>query len=202
MKGGSSMNWEWLLERSRPVFDGFVKLEPRKWGPIGTTLELAAETGKLARAITIFEGYRHGRKSRHDMADELSDILFVLCRLVYDNDLNVSGQVSYEHFGSPEAAFFYINHNIQRIYDELCFSKGDVTLNVGGVASGVRWLAGHYGIDLQFAHEQEMLLASAFQRIYFTAEGKKKSGNLLLKFFRKVIWVRAVKRHEKALNEH
>lgn len=197
------IDWEWLLKRSRPVFDGFVRLEPKKWGSLGTTLELAAETGKLARAITVFEGYRHGRRSRHDLADELSDILFVLCRFIYDNNLQMSGSLPYELFDGPESVIFRMNYSIQKMYYDLCGGEGlDLSSHIDGVAAGVRWLAEYYKIDLKLAHEEEMRLASDYQRIFFSSNGIKKTGNKLDKLFRKVSWYLAMRRHVKVLNSH
>lgn len=199
------MEWNWLLQISRPVFDGFVRLEPRKWGATGTVLELSAETGKLARAITIFEGYRHGHKSRHEMADELSDMLFVLCRLVYDFKLVTRREIISVCADSVEDAFFKIHSAIDQLHFiftdkemiklSLLYSYKLTMEQIDKIAGLVLWLAEHYKIDLATAHLDEMHLASTFQRLFFDKNGKKKSGNKLAKLYRRIIWAKANKLH-------
>lgn len=167
-----------LWHMSLPVLSGFERIEPRPWGLKGIFLELMTEIGSLGRVITKWENYRFGKKSRHDMADELSDILFVLIKLVKEAEIFLPERLHVEIITSPEDSFFRLMGLALKLYcakDEkqevlkeyylpiVC----DMISLVGGVAK-------NYGIDLETAHEEEMRLATLWQRTFFNKKGKKK----------------------------
>lgn len=196
------MDWPWLLKTSRPVFDGFVKMETKKWEFAGTILELLAETGKLGRAITIFEGYRQGKKSRHDLADELSDILFVLCRFSYAGYIELTGRLLTGYADSSEEAYFRICLEaslLNKDYNQRKFHEA--LTSVQTIASLVVWLANRYGINLELVHLEEMANAAAFQQLFYDSTGRKKNGNFITNKFRLIHWFFIVKNHEKKVEK-
>lgn len=167
-----------LWRISLPVLSGFEKIEPRPWGLQGIFLELMTEIGSLGRVITKWENYRFGKKSRHDMADELSDILFVLIKLVKEANIVLPERLPVEVVTSPENSFFQLMGFAVKLYcakyekpqdlKEYYFPiVCDMISLVGGVAK-------YYGIDLETAHEEEMRLATLWQRTFFNKKGKKK----------------------------
>ena len=73
----TNINIEKFISMSIPALNGFKLVEPREWDIEATLMELGTEIGSLGRVLSIWEHYRHGKRSRHNMADELSDILFI-----------------------------------------------------------------------------------------------------------------------------
>jgi len=178
-----------LFRISVPVLEGFSRIEPRKWGLDGILLELATEIGSLGRNLTIWEGYRYGRKSRHKMADELSDIFFVLVRLCLELGITPKARLAGTAAESPDGMF----SRLLDLYSEL---KGDVkggthnrlatTARIEGMMMLVCMLAEHYGISLEEAHKEEMDLTFHWQRLFFNSEGRKRCSITLLP--RKLLW--------------
>ena len=86
-----------VVERSVEVIREFEKVEKRKWGIEGATIALQKQVGELAKQVMSFEGYYlPGRDdspeyatSKDRIADELSDILFMVIRIAdhYNIDL-------------------------------------------------------------------------------------------------------------------
>ncbi len=78
-----------VVNESLKVIKEFEKVEKKKWGVEGSMIELQKQVGELARNIMMFEGYyMAGRDSlpeyqtsKEKIADELSDILFMVIRI-------------------------------------------------------------------------------------------------------------------------
>lgn len=188
-----SENIEKFIGISIPVLDGFSRVEPRRWGRRGIFLELEVEIGSLGRALTIWEEYRHGKKSRHMLSDELSDILFVLIKLMREENIVITDVIEPEHY-LPEDGFFQLMELTENIRQK-AVSPQAYAISPKTIREMLAVLFGtahHYGIDLYLAHVREMNLARLWQTLFFDAHGKKKSW----RFFRKIFWKFAVYRHE------
>jgi len=189
-----------LIQMSITVLDGFKRIEPRDWGVEGTLLELGTEIGSLGRALTIWENYRHGYKSRHQLADELSDILFVLIKLIDDMNITVKDSLTLKRIESSEQAFFRLLELTTEIRQETTNETVNMKVvleNIENMISIVGGLAEYYQISLEKSHLEEMKFASLWQRLFFTSEGKRITHFV---FLRKLIWKFATWRHQKKLD--
>jgi len=78
-----------IVGESLKVIRAFQQVEKRPWGVEGAVIELSKQVGELAKHIMMFEGYYlAGRDklpeyqtSKAHIADELSDILFIVIRI-------------------------------------------------------------------------------------------------------------------------
>lgn len=75
-----------LIDIARGVIKEFEKVEQKKWAAEGAMIELAKQSGELARCIMVYEKYytkeRKGYEvKKENIADELADILYSLIRL-------------------------------------------------------------------------------------------------------------------------
>tara|TARA_Y100000310_G_C20129345_1_gene555126 strand:+ start:89 stop:430 length:342 start_codon:yes stop_codon:yes gene_type:complete len=79
-----------LVKKTNKVIKKFEKVEQRKWGIEGNMIELTKQVGELARNIMMLENYylserkkdpNYNRASKSEVANELSDILFMIIRI-------------------------------------------------------------------------------------------------------------------------
>jgi NTP pyrophosphatase (non-canonical NTP hydrolase) len=78
-----------IVDESVAVIRAFEEVEKKPWGVEGATIELAKQVGELAKHIMMFEGYYlkgrdevpEYRTSKGHIADELSDIFFMVIRI-------------------------------------------------------------------------------------------------------------------------
>lgn len=78
-----------VIERTRALIREFEKVEKRPWGVEGAMIELQKQVGELAKQVMTFEGYYIPYRddqpeyatSKERIADELSDILFMVVRI-------------------------------------------------------------------------------------------------------------------------
>lgn len=173
-----------LIKTSLTVLTGFKNVEPREWGVEGTLLELTVEIGSLGRMITIFENYRHGDKSRHQLADELSDILFVLIRLGVELNIALPQAIDVRSVSSPEQAYFSLFENTNMIRT-LTKKAENISEEIAEMLSIVWGLSEYYKINLKMTHLEEMKLASLWQRLFFNQQGGKK---IFFRFPKKLYW--------------
>ncbi|NMB48678.1 hypothetical protein GYA13_04540 [Candidatus Kuenenbacteria bacterium] len=188
-----------MIKISTPVLLGFNRVEPREWGIDGIILELLTEIGSLGRALTIWEDYRYGRKSRHQLGDELSDVFFVLVKLMWDLKIEPSSTLEIIKINTPEEAHF----QLMRLATEIAKIKNNTPLplftiqkiieKMIGLVDG---LAARYNLPLNQIHEEEMRLATLWQKIFFKTNGKKAR---FFVFWRKMLWFFIVWRHERAI---
>jgi len=190
-----------LIEISLPVLEGFKRIEPRQWSLDGTFLELNTEIGALGRVLTIWENYRHGRKSRHNLADELSDIFFVLVKIIQETNTATSDSLPAKRIQLVEQEFF----RLLELAAELRYETSKKIPNTGSVRKKIEemfsiigGLAVYYHISLEKAHEEEMRFASLWQRLFFNSDGTKKG---LFLFVRRVFWKFATWQHQRKLDE-
>lgn len=93
----NSLTFEEIIEKTKVVLDAFKKVEKRKWGAEGATIELMKQVGELSRLVMVTEGYYLAARdtnleyqaSKEKIADELADILLMIIRLAihYEIDL-------------------------------------------------------------------------------------------------------------------
>lgn len=86
-----------VIDKSLEVIREFEKVEKKKWGVEGAMMELSNQVGELSKNVMMFEGYyMAGRDSlpeyqtsKDKIADELSDILFMVIRIAEHYDINL-----------------------------------------------------------------------------------------------------------------
>jgi len=189
-----------LIDISIPTLEGFAKIEPRTWGMDGNFLELFTEIGSLGRILTIFGNYRHGKRSKHAIADELSDILFVLIKIIQGLKIpSPKSKLRITDIASPEKSFFQLlklamalKSNIENSAD-INFSY----LKIEKMIAILFGIAEKYNVCLLDAHVEEMKHAQLWQRTFFNSDGGKKKHFMM---FRKIFFHFSAKRHIKQLN--
>jgi NTP pyrophosphatase (non-canonical NTP hydrolase) len=194
------LDLEYLSDISIPVLSGFARVEPRKWGIDSILLELLTEIGSLGRALTIWEGYRYGSKSRHKMGDELSDVFFVLVKLAQNLRIELPPILETIKIRSPEEAYFQLMQSaieIVKIKNDISLQLPLVQKIIQEIIALVGGLAEYYQFSLIRVHAEEMRLAILWQKIFFDAKGKKAKHFV---FLRKVIWYLIALQHERIVN--
>ena len=134
--------------------------------------------------------------------DELSDILFVLCRFSYAGYIELKGRLPTGYANSPEEAYFRICHEaalVNKEYNQRKFHEALTSIQT--IASLSVWLADHYGIDLKLVYSEEMANDAAFQQIFYDSAGRKKNGNFIINKFRLMRWFFIVKKHKKKVEK-
>lgn len=84
-----SLTFQQIIKKTLEVIKKFEKVEKRKWGVEGSMMELSKQMGELAKNVMVFEGYYLAQRdqqakyqvSKDDLADELSDIIFIVIRI-------------------------------------------------------------------------------------------------------------------------
>jgi len=168
-----------FIKISLPVINGFKKVELRQWGKKGIILELITEIGSFGRVLTIWEEYRHGKKSVHHLSDELSDILFVLIKLIDNIKIPYSEKIEAENIISPVDSFFRLTELALILNNAISgkvieSEKKQIFLYIESMVSIVAGFAVYYGIPLEKAHYEEMKHALLWQRLFFYKDGEKK----------------------------
>lgn len=116
MKIFNSLTFKEIVNKTLKVLDEFKKVEKREWGSEAIIVELSKQIGDLSKNIMMFEGYymagrdsdlKH-QTSKEKIADELSDILFMIIRIAdhYKIDLEK------EHLKQLKIA---LNHPLMKI---------------------------------------------------------------------------------------
>lgn len=190
------LDLDYLVGISVPVLSGFSRIEPRQWGITGIGLELMTEIGSLGRALTIWEGYRYGRKSRHQLGDELSDTFFVLLKLAWDLKIELPSTLEATEVVSPESSHWHLMRlatEIVELKENLASSLSQIQKDIKEMITWVGGMAEYYDISLRRVHEEEMRLAALWQKIFFDAKGREARRFI---FWRKVVWYIVLKRHE------
>ncbi len=110
----SDNSFEDVLNLTRQVIERFKKIEGKNWGVEGSMIELSKQVGELSRLVMMKEQYYPIDRDQYDptyasskskIADELSDIFFIVIRLadLYDIDLERA------HLEALEEAGEYLN---------------------------------------------------------------------------------------------
>lgn len=94
----SNLTFKELIQKTNKVADEFQKVEQRDWGIEGNMIELSKQVGELAKNVMMLEKYYLAKRwqeskykdaSKEEIANELSDILFIIIRIadLYGIDL-------------------------------------------------------------------------------------------------------------------
>ena len=84
------MNFKKVIDLTKSVIRRFEKIEGKPWGVNGTMIELSKQVGDLSKLVMTNEGYypkgrgkedRQYEATKEKIADELSDIFFMVIRL-------------------------------------------------------------------------------------------------------------------------
>lgn len=124
-----------VVSKTVKVIKQFKKVEKRKWGVEGAMMELSKQVGELTRNVMMYEGYymagrdyspskmtkeqiesyiKKGmifedyRTSKVKIADELSDILFLMIRIANHYGIDLEK----EHLNQMEIA---MNHPLMKV---------------------------------------------------------------------------------------
>lgn len=105
-----------VIKKSLNVIREFEKVEKRKWGVEGAMIELSKQVGELAKNVMVFEGYYMAGRynlpeystSKEKIADELSDILFMVIRIAEHYGIDLEK----EHMKQLDIA---LNHPLMKI---------------------------------------------------------------------------------------
>lgn len=194
----TNLNVAHLEKLSVPVMRGFSHVEPRKWDTQAILLELTTEIGSLGRALTIWENFRHGRRSKHQLLDELSDVLFVLIRLAHELKIQLPSALPLLYgTTTPIDCFFGLNESAVDLRTILLADRPTLTKPVQPIIEEMMMLIGqiavHYQVPLETGHEEEMALARRWQTTFFPPIA-------WLTPWRKITWWYAVWRHQKSLD--
>lgn len=94
----SSLTFQEITTKTLRVVKEFEKVEQRKWGIEGNMIELSKQVGELSKNVMMLEKYylasrsqepKYKDASKEEIANELSDILFIIIRIadLYKVDL-------------------------------------------------------------------------------------------------------------------
>lgn len=97
----NSLTFQDVVNKTLKVVKKFEEVEQRKWGIEGNMIELSKQVGELAKNVMMLEKYYLAKRrqeskykdaSKKEIANELSDILFIIIRIadLYEIDLEKS----------------------------------------------------------------------------------------------------------------
>ena len=152
-----------LRAATDPVIVQFAAAEPRRWDRPALLLELAAELGSLAHLVQHWDGFKRGGPKPSCLADECSDVLFIVLRLGREDRIQLPDRLEYRPVESARAT-----PTLLAMYGEVA------GIQQPGGDSGLLSLIGHlaalcdlFRIDLVQSHRLEMRIAVE----YFAACG-------------------------------
>ena len=156
-----------LLDISIPVMEGFVAVEPQPWTRKTVLLELVGEIGELAHLVQHWDGYKCGRPGAAQLADECSDVLFLILRLACSENIHLPETIELEAQQAMHASdlTLELSRGAAALQDPDC----DPAVTLAGMLTALGYLSGCLGIDLARAHQREMEIALYF----FKASGDR-----------------------------
>ena len=86
----SDLTFKEVVRKTTDVIEAFQKVEQRDWGVEGNMIELMKQVGQLSQNVMVFEKYYlairdenpiYNKASKDEIANELSDILFMTIRI-------------------------------------------------------------------------------------------------------------------------
>ncbi|MBU4283649.1 MAG: hypothetical protein KJ968_00950 [Nanoarchaeota archaeon] len=94
----NSLTFQEVVKKTLQIVKKFEEVEQRKWGIEGNMIELSKQVGELAKNVMMLEKYYLAKRwqepqykdaSKEEIANELSDILFIIIRIadLYKIDL-------------------------------------------------------------------------------------------------------------------
>src|SRR5512147_352843 len=149
-----------LMQMTLPVIERFMAIEPQPWTRRTILLELVGEVGSLAHLIQHWAGYKRGRPNPAELADECSDVLFLILRLAYS-----------EHIPLPQTIDLVAPQNLPATERVLELSRGaaalqdpgcDPAAELASMLTTLGCLSNCLSLDLRQAHQREMEIAIYF----------------------------------------
>lgn len=86
----ANLTFQEVIKKTLEVVKKFEEVEQRKWGVEGNMIELSKQVGELAKNVMMLEKYylpkrrqepKYKDASKEEIANELSDILFISIRI-------------------------------------------------------------------------------------------------------------------------
>lgn len=156
-----------LMEMTVPVIERFAAVEPQPWTRRTILLELVGEVGSLAHLIQHWDGYKRGRPNPAKLADECSDVLFLILRLAYSEHIALPPTIERAARSNLSATdqVLELARGAAALQDPGCDLAAELTKMLGTLGC----LASCLGLDLRRAHQQEMEIALYF----FKASGDR-----------------------------
>ena len=147
-----------LASISRPVMDRFAAAEAKPWDREAVLLELAGEVGSLAHECQGWDGFAREGAVLGRLADECSDVLFVLLRLARADGVQLPPEVLADTSNGTRFGNYVL---------DLLDSAAQLRYSPDEEAhcAALRKLAGLCElaeIDLACAHEREMRIATEY----------------------------------------
>jgi NTP pyrophosphatase (non-canonical NTP hydrolase) len=156
---------ERLMDLSRPAMARFARVEPKRWDRRAILLELVGEVGALAHHVQRWDGFKHGRADMVKIADECSDVLFMLLRLAEADAVALPRYVEVAQSDGGRAGDIVLD--LEGCVTRLREPAGDGRATLVTAVERLAALADLVGIDLVKEHEREMAIAM----LYFDAAG-------------------------------
>ena len=149
-----------LVEISRPAMEAFSCVEPKQWDQRAILVELIGEIGSLAHHVQYWDGFKRGRVEYSKLADECSDVLFILLRLARENSIELPSEIAVGEPSNERSAdlLLQLSSHVPRLRgpaEELPGAICDMLRAVG-------LLAGQFGLNLIEVHRCEMNIALQF----------------------------------------
>src|SRR5512138_37975 len=156
-----------LMNISVPVIECFVAVEPQPWTRKTILLELIGEIGSLAHLIQHWDGCKRGLPDPSDLADECSDVLFLILRLAYSEHIVLPHMIGCEQFQDIQATdhVLELSRRAAALQDPDC----DSSVELMSMLATLACLSDCLGINLMQAHQREMEIALYF----FKASGDR-----------------------------
>ena len=156
-----------LMSISVPVIERFAAVEPQPWTRKAILLELVGEVGSLAHLIQHWDGCKRGQPDPAQLADECSDVLFMILRLAYREHIFLPHTIGCEQFQDMRATdhVLELSRGAAALQDPNCNSS----IALMSMLATLACLSDCLGIDLMQAHQREMEIASYF----FKASGDR-----------------------------
>ncbi|MFZ5390882.1 MAG: hypothetical protein ACOZAJ_01225 [Patescibacteria group bacterium] len=97
----TNLTFKELIQKTNQIIDAFKKVEQKEWGIEGNMIELMKQVGELSKNVMMLEKYylahrdndpKYNTASKEAIANELSDILFMIIRIAnhYSIDLETA----------------------------------------------------------------------------------------------------------------
>ncbi|MBU0608111.1 MAG: hypothetical protein KKI08_09485 [Armatimonadetes bacterium] len=155
----AELDLQHLVALSRPVAEGFARVEPRPWDRSAVLLELIGEIGSLAHVVQKLEGFKRGGAPLDKLADECCDVIFIALRLAREDNATQPDRLTIPTLdGSRPSALI-----LQMCRDLAAFTDAPATpealtrliAHAAAIAEGA-------GVDVAAAYEREMTIAAGF----------------------------------------
>lgn len=155
-----------LIVASVPVMDRFAAIEPKPWTRKTLILELIGEIGSLAHLVQYWDGFKRGRPTLSMLADESSDVLFIILRLARAEGIALPQTVAFGKEQHRQATDLVLE--LSRCAADLLNPASDLASGLVAMLMTLGGLTNLLGVDLAHAHHNEMEIALC----YFEASGK------------------------------